>query len=103
MLSHLPRRLQCQDPGCSWRGDRWEHLRAHRLKAHQSSSQELNTHESIIYDPSPLVDAIIDYTTYEIAKTIAVSLVEEKAKKLEKLKLWGDLFGRRRRSRKVSR
>lgn len=99
-LSHLPRWLQCQDPGCSWRGDRWEHLRTHRLKAHQSSSQELNTRESIIYDPSPLLNAIIDNTTFEIAKTNAISFVKEKAKKLGKLELWGDLFGRRRRSRK---
>ena len=31
ILSHLPHWLQCQAPDCSWRGDRWEHLRKHRL------------------------------------------------------------------------
>src|SRR6266849_111280 len=50
ILSHLPHWLQCQVPGCSWRGDRWEHLRKHRLKAHPSSCQESDSCESIIYD-----------------------------------------------------
>ena len=101
ILLHLPRWLQCQAPGCSWRGDRWEHLRKHRLKVHPSSSQESDTHESIIYNPWPLVEWITDNTTFETAKTIAISLVEVKAKELEKLELWGDLWGRRRRSRRV--
>jgi hypothetical protein len=79
-------------------------LSKHRLKAHPSSSQESDTRESIIYDPWPFVEGITDNTTYEKAKTIAVFLVEEKAKELEKLELWGDLCGRRRRrSRKVYR
>jgi hypothetical protein len=95
--SHLPRWLQCQAPGCSWRGDRWEHLRDHRLKAHPSSSQESDTRESIIYDPQPFVEGITDNITFEIAKTIAISLVEKKAKELKKVELWGDLCGRRRR------
>ena len=102
MLSHLPHWLQCQAPGCPWRGDRWEHLRVHRLKVHPSSGQESDTRKSIIYDPLPLVKGITDNTTFENAKTIAVSLVEVKAKELKKLELWGDLFGRRRRrSRRV--
>jgi hypothetical protein len=101
--SHLPHWLQCQAPGCSWRGGRWEHLRKHRLKDHPSSSQESDRRESIIYDPRPLVEGITDNTTFENAKTIAIFLVEEKAKELEKLELWGDSCGRRRRrrSRKV--
>jgi hypothetical protein len=102
ILSHLPHWLQCQAPGCSWRGDRWEHLRKHRFKVHPSSSQESNTHGAVIYDPWPLVEGITDNTTFESAKAIAISLVEKKAKELEKLELWGDLWGRRRRrSRKV--
>jgi hypothetical protein len=102
LISHMPHWLQCQTPGCSWRGDRWEHLRKHRLKVHQSSSQESDMRESIIYDPRRLVEGITDNATFEIAKAIAISLVEEKAKELEKLELWEDLCGRRRkRSRKV--
>jgi len=74
----------------------------HRLKVHPSSGQESDTRKSIIYDPLPLVKGITDNTTFENAKTIAVSLVEVKAKELKKLELWGDLFGRRRRrSRRV--
>jgi len=77
-------------------------LRKHRFKVHPSSSQESDTHESVIYDPWPLVKRITDNTTFENAKTTAISLVEEKAKELNKLELWGDLWGRRRRrSRKV--
>ena len=104
MISHLPHWLQCQVPGCPWRGDRWEHLRKHCLKAHPSSSQESDTvtSEDIIYDPRPLVEGITDKTTFENAKTIAFSFVAKKANDLGKLELWGDLCGRRRRrSRKV--
>jgi hypothetical protein len=102
ILSHLPHWLQCHAPGCSWRGDRWEHLRKHRSKVHPSISQESDTHESIIYDPWPLVRGITDNTTFENAKTVAISLVEEKAEELNKSELWGDSWGRRRRrSRKV--
>lgn len=100
-LSHLPHWLQCQASGCSWRGDRWEHLRKHRSKVHPSNSQESDTRGSIIYDPWPLVKGITDNTTFEVAKTIAIFLVEEKAKEVNKLELWEDLWGRRRRSRKV--
>ena len=101
ILSHLPYWLQCQAPDCSWRGDRWEHLRKHRLKVHPSSGQESDTRESIIYDPRPFVEGITDYITFENAKAIAISLVVKKAKELEKSELWGDLWGRkRRRSRK---
>jgi hypothetical protein len=76
-------------------------LRKHRLKVHPSNSQESDTCESIIYDPWPLVEGITDNATFENAKKMAISLVEVKAKELEKLELWGDLWGRRRRSRKV--
>jgi hypothetical protein len=104
ILSHLPHWLQCQAPGCSWRGDRWEHLRKHRLNAHPSSGQELDTRNSVIYDPRPLVEGITDDTTFENAKMIATSLVEKRAKELEKSELWGDLWGRKRtRFRKVYR
>lgn len=104
MLSHLPHWLQCQAPGCSWRGDRWEHLRKHCLKAHPSSSQESDSRESIIYDPLPLVAGITDKITFENAKAIATFLVEEKAKELKKVELWGGSCGRRsRRSRNVYR
>jgi len=97
MISHLPHWLQCQTSGCSWRGDRWEHLRKHRLKVHPSSSQKSDTRESVIYDPRSLIERITDNTTFENVEAIAISLVEEKAKELEKLELWGDLCGRRRR------
>ena len=100
VLSHLPRWLQCQAPGCSWRGDRWEHLREHRLKVHLSNSQELDSRESIIYDPLPFVEGITNNATFENAKTIAISLVEVKAQELGKSELWGDLWGRKR-SRKT--
>jgi hypothetical protein len=77
-------------------------LRKHRSKVHPSISQESDTHESIIYDPWPLVRGITDNTTFENAKTVAISLVEEKAEELNKSELWGDSWGRRRRrSRKV--
>lgn len=95
--SHLPRWLQCQAPGCSWRGDRWEHLRNHRRKIHPSNSQESDTPESVIYDPWPLIERITDNTTFEIEKTMAIFLVEKRAKELGKSELWKDPWGRKRR------
>ncbi len=56
----------------------------------------------MIYNPWPFVERMTDDNTFEDAKAIAITLVEVKAKELKKLKLWENLWGRkRRRSRKV--
>lgn len=101
-LSHLPQWLQCPDPGCSWRGDRWENLKKHRLKVHPSISQESDKCKCIIYDPWPLVKMITDNTTFEDARNRAISLVEKRAIEVGKLELWGNFWGRKeRKARKV--
>ena len=79
-MPHLPYWLQCPDPGCSWRGDRWENLRDHRLKVHKvhpSSSQEPDKCKCVIHNPWPLVDT--DDTTLESARKSAISFVEKRA------------------------
>ena len=99
ILSHLPHWLQCPDPGCSWRGDRWETLNRHRHNVHPaSSSQEPDKNITVIYNPWPLVRGIIEGTTLiEDARAFAISMVEQSAFELGKLGLWGDLWGRRGR------
>ncbi|KAH9961579.1 hypothetical protein BC827DRAFT_327709 [Russula dissimulans] len=103
MLSHLPYWLYCADPGCSWRGGRWEALNRHRRNAHPSSSQEpvKGDASAIIYDPWPLVKGIIvGDVPLEEARKYAVSMVEKKALELTKSELWKDFWGRKgRRSR----
>ena len=99
-VSHLPHWLQCPDPGCSWRGDRWGNLRNHRLKIHKvrpSSSQELDKCKAVIYDPWPLVEEITDDTSLESARKNAISLVEKKAVEVGKSGLWRDFWGRKRK------
>jgi hypothetical protein len=98
ILSHLPYWIQCPDPACSWRGDRWENLNKHRRKAHPHSTQEQEKPNSIIYDPWPLVQGITESRTpIEAARVIAISMVEIRASELGKSMLWGDFWGRRRR------
>jgi hypothetical protein len=94
-VSHLPHWLQCPNSGCSWRGDRWEHLKKHRLKVHPSSSQASDKLKSIIYDPWPFVEGITDNATLEKARKSAIALVEKRAKEVGKSELWGDFWGRR--------
>jgi hypothetical protein len=96
-LSHLPHWLQCLEPGCSWRGGRWEHLKKHHLKVHPSSSRELDTRKSMIYDPWPLVEEMTDATAFENAIMIAIALVEARGEELKKSRLWGDIWGRKKR------
>jgi hypothetical protein len=102
ILSHLPHWLYCPDPGCSWRGDRWETLNKHRRMVHPSKSQESDKNIVIIYDPRPLVQGIIQGAIpIEDAKAFAISMVEGKALELGKSGLWGDLWGRKRTRRKL--
>jgi Zinc finger, C2H2 type len=103
ILSHLPHWLQCPDPGCSWRGDRWENLnkhrrRLHRHNVHPSGTQESDKSNSLIYDPWPLVQGITEgRTPIEAARVISISMVERRASELGKSMLWGDFWGRRGR------
>lgn len=98
ILSHLPHWLQCPDPGCSWRGDRWETLNRHRHNVHTSSSQEPDKNATVIYNPWPLVRGIIEGTTLiEDARAFAISMVERRAFESGKLGLWVDFWGRRGR------
>jgi hypothetical protein len=98
ILLHLPRWLHCPDPGCSWRGDRWENLNKHWYNVHPSCIQELDKRNSIIYNPWPLVQGIIEgKTPIEDARVIAISIVETRASGLAKSMLWGDLWGRKGR------
>ena len=103
IVLHLPHWLLCPDPGCSWRGDRWEKLNKHWHNVHPSSSQELDKSNSIIYDPWPLVQGITEgRTAIENARVIAVLMVENRASELGKLRLWEDLWGYKgRRARRV--
>ena len=98
ILSHLPHWLQCPDPGCSWRGDRWENLNKHRHNDHASSIQEADKSNSLIYDPWPLVQGITEGRTHiEALRVTAISMVEIRASELGKSGLWGDFWGRKRR------
>ena len=98
ILSHLPDWLQCPDPGCSWRGDRWETLNRHQHKVHPSSSQEPDKNIAVIYNPWQLVRGIIEGTTLiEYARACAISMVERRAFELGKSGLWGDFWGRKGR------
>ena len=98
ILSHLPHWLQCPDPGCSWRGDRWETLNRHRHNVHTSRSQEPDKNIAVIYNPWPLVRGIIEGTTLiEDARAFAISMVERRAFEFGKLGLWADFWGRRGR------
>src|SRR5712691_4788754 len=98
ILSHLPHWLQCPDPACSWRGDRWETLKSHRHNVHPSSSQEPDKDIAVIYNAWPLVRGIIEGTTLiEDARAFAISVVERRAFELGKSGLWGDFWGRKAR------
>ncbi len=51
----------------------------------------------MIYNPWPLVEGMTDVTAFENAKVIAIALVEERGEELKKLRLWGDIRGRKKR------
>jgi len=98
ILSHLPQWLQCPDPGCAWRADRWEVLKKHLRSVHPSGSPKLDKQKSRIYDPWPLVDEILRGTTpAEVARACAISAVKERAVELGKSRIWRDSWGRRGR------
>ncbi|KAH9986012.1 hypothetical protein BJV74DRAFT_547811 [Russula compacta] len=102
--THLPHWIQCSDPSCSWRGNRWETLRRHRARVHPSSSQESDKQESMIYDPWPLVEGITKGTTQiKDARVSAISMVKKRALKLGKLEIWGDGWAHKikRKTRKI--
>ena len=102
ILSHLPHWLHCPDPGCSWRGDRFETLNKHRRKIHLFNSQEPDKNMVIIYDPWPLVQGIIQGAILiEDAKAFAILMVERKASEVGKSRVWRDLWGRKRTRRKL--
>lgn len=96
VLSHLPHWAYCRVPGCSWRGDRADAFVRHWGKDHPSSSQAPSRDEFTIYNPHPLVNAVIKGSIpIGEARETAESMVRIKAQEIGKSEIWGDAWGRR--------
>jgi hypothetical protein len=96
--THLAHWICCMHPGCSWRGDRVDALPKHWRRVHPSSSQELANSEFMIYDPEPLVKALLNGTiSLEEAQRNANAMVKSRAHEIGKSEIWESLLGRRKK------
>ncbi|KAI9507417.1 hypothetical protein F5148DRAFT_1204911 [Russula earlei] len=102
LLSHLPHWIRCPDPGCSWRGNRLGHFKRHRGRDHPSSIQDPDEDQYKIYNPQSMVEKIAKGSLLiQVAKSNAISMVIDKARKLGDLELRDNPWGRRvRKTRK---
>ena len=60
VLRHLPRSIVCSSDGCTWTGYRLDTFRKHLCNDHQFTTPGSRHGYYRLYDPSPLVDGIVD-------------------------------------------
>ncbi|KAH9967307.1 hypothetical protein BC827DRAFT_1264150 [Russula dissimulans] len=92
MLSkHLPDWIQCTKASCPWRGSRLDAYKKHlkEFPKHGHPDTRLKREQYEIYDIRlvlPLVRE--DSAPFEVVREYAVAFVKERARELEKEKLW---------------
>jgi hypothetical protein len=96
----LPHWLFCPFPRCGWRGDRSLNLKTHWKTTHATSGEAPKPEECRIYDPDPLVQSVVSgESPIESVITIALQEVQIRAHVLDKVGVWHDRWGRKRRVR----
>jgi hypothetical protein len=96
LLTYLPYWLFCPFPDCSWRGDRYNNLKNHWL-IHANTSLCPRIEDCKIYEPAPLVQSIVRGESLIEVTATAISAVTSRAIELDKVGVWRDDWGHRRR------
>ncbi|KAH8996488.1 hypothetical protein EDB86DRAFT_2918721 [Lactarius hatsudake] len=103
LLKHVPYFIHCPLPHCAWRGNRaglfkkhWQqedHRAYHKQYSHSPRGSQIET-----YDPWAILGQIINGTiSPREGEDQAIFLVQMKAFELQKLNMWMDPGGRKKR------
>jgi hypothetical protein len=86
---HLPHHLYCLNPACDWQGCRIEDLFKHIDKGPGNCGpRPVFEEQRMIYDTKLLLSWILDGISIDVVQMMAVDLVEERTRELEKVNLW---------------
>ena len=89
---HLPDSICCPHPACSFHGSRRETLYKHIEVSKECGGKPQWVDQYEIYDTEFIVHMLlIDTHPFEIVETLALGLIGERARELEKEDAWGPL------------